>query len=90
MNKPILYIKSSCPWCQDALKFFEQHNIDLDIKDVLINPSDMSDMQAASGQNLTPTFVYNECVIADFSVDEFKVAIKDYPKTMEAIGLSLH
>lgn len=90
MNKPILYIKSSCPWCQDALSFFKSHSVTLEIKDVLMNPSEMSDMQEASGQNLTPTFVYEDCVIADFSVDEFKAAIKDFPEVMAKIGLSLN
>lgn len=89
MSKPILYIKASCPWCQEAINFFNEQSIDLDIKDVLTNPSDMSDMQEASGQNLTPTFVHADCVIADFSVDEFIAAIKDYPEVMSTIGLKL-
>jgi glutaredoxin len=87
MSKPILYIKSQCPWCKDALAFFKTQNIALDVKDVLKTSKDMSDMQTISGQNLTPTFVYDECVIADFSVDEFKIAIESYPEKKALLGL---
>ena len=48
MSKPILYIKSQCPWCKDALAFFKSNNIALDIRDVLDNPNDMADMQKIS------------------------------------------
>ena len=87
MSKPILYIKSQCPWCKDALAFFNNHNIALDIRDVLENLNDMSDMKKISGQNFTPTFVWNDCIIADFSVDEFKVAIENHPEKKTLLGL---
>lgn len=87
MSKPILYIKSQCPWCKDALAYFKTKNIDLDVRDVLISPQDMSDMKKMSGQSLTPTFVYDDCVIADFSVDEFTVAIDSYPEKKALLGL---
>ena len=87
MSKPILYIKSQCPWCKDALAFFKGHNIALDIRDVLENPSDMSDMQSISGQKFTPTFVFGDCIISDFSVEEFKTAIESYPEKKASLGI---
>lgn len=87
MSKPILYIKSQCPWCKEALTFFKNHNIVLDIREVLENPNDMTDMKKISGQSLTPTFVLDDCVIADFSVDEFIVAINSYPEKKALLGL---
>ena len=87
MSKPILYIKSQCPWCKDALAFFKSQNISLDIRDVLENPNDMSDMQAISGQQFTPTFVFDDCIISDFSVDEFKQSIESFPKKKAELGL---
>lgn len=87
MSKPILYIKSQCPWCKDALAFFKSHNIALDIRDVLENPIDMSDMQRISGQKFTPTFVFADCIISDFSVDEFKTAIESYPEKKVSLGI---
>ena len=87
MSKPILYIKSQCPWCKDALAFFKSNNIALDIRDVLDNPNDMDDMQKTSGQNYTPTFVFDDCVIADFSVDEFEAAIESHLDKKTLLGL---
>lgn len=88
MSKPILYIKSKCPWCKDALEFFKSKGIKLNIVDVLENPDSLSEMAKLSGQCLTPTFILNDCVIADFSVEEFKEAIEKYPTVKSAIGLS--
>ncbi len=87
MSKPILYIKSKCPWCQDALKFFQSHKIKLSVVDVLENPDKLTEMERISGQILTPTFVLDDCVIADFSVDEFKVDIENYPAAKASIGI---
>ena len=87
MSKPILYIKSKCPWCKDAIAFFNSKNITLDIRDVLNNPNYMTDMQKSSGQNFTPTFVFDDCVIADFSVDEFKISIDSHPDKKTLLGL---
>ena len=88
MSKPILYIKSKCPWCQDALKFFKSQGVKLNIVDVIENPNSLSEMVKLSGQSLTPTFILNDCVIADFSVEEFKEAIEKYPIVKSAIGLN--
>lgn len=85
--KPILYIKSRCPWCQDALKFFKENNIDVDIRDVIENTAFSSEMEKISGQSYTPTFVYGKCVIADFSVDEFKSEIDKYPQIKSELKL---
>ena len=87
MSKPTLYIKSQCPWCKDAIAFFKSNNISLDIRDVLDNSNDMAEMQKTSGQNYTPTFVFDDCVIADFSVDEFKASIEGYPDKKDLLGL---
>ncbi len=80
MSKPILYIKPQCPWCKDALRYFKEAGIELQIKDVLEDAQAMTDMVTLSHQNLTPTFVFNDCVIADFSVEEFVAEIEKFPE----------
>ena len=79
MSKPILYIKSQCPWCKDALAFFNSQNIALDVRDVLENPKRHGRHAKNQWAKSDPTFVYDDCIIADFSVDEFKTAIESYP-----------
>ena len=63
--RPILYIKSGCPWCREALSFFNSHGVDLDVRDVLSSPKDMDAMVSVSGQTLTPTFEYEDFMVAD-------------------------
>ena len=51
INKlPILYIKSGCPWCREALSFFNGQGVQLEVRDVIANPKDMDAMLALSGQ----------------------------------------
>lgn len=86
--KPILYVKSGCPWCEEALIFFESHGIDLEIHDVRRDQAAMKRMIAISGQTLTPTFEYEDFVVADFSVDEFRAELEQVPEVQIALGLA--
>ncbi len=88
MNKrPILYIKPGCPWCRAARSFLEQHGLDLDIRNVLVNKKDMDQMTEISGQTMTPTFQYGDFVVADFSVDEFLAEIAEFPELQAELGI---
>lgn len=84
---PILYIKRGCPWCREALGFFSQHGIEVLVKDVLESPAAMQRMVEVSGQSLTPTFEFGDCIIADFSVDEFLSELEQWPEVRIALGL---
>jgi|TARA_B110000438_G_scaffold302964_1_gene362502 glutaredoxin 3 len=86
-ESPTLYIKSGCPWCREATSFFSQHGVALDIRDVLSSKADMHRMIEISGQSLTPTFEWDEFVVADFSVDEFKDALEQVPEYKKRLGL---
>jgi glutaredoxin len=83
---PILYIKPGCPWCREAMSFFSQHGVELDVRDVLQNKSDMQRMIEVSGQSRTPTFEFDEFVVADFSVDEFLDELEQVPEIKRALG----
>lgn len=84
---PILYIKRGCPWCREAMAFFSQHGVELDVRDVNLSAANMSQMIEASGQSLTPTFVRGEFVVADFSVQEFIDALEQVPEVKRELGL---
>ena len=83
---PILYIKSGCPWCHEALSFFSSQGIDLDIRDVNKSAKYMSDMVALTAQTKTPTFSYDDFVVADFDVKEFLTVLKETPQIHERLG----
>jgi len=87
-NLPILYIKSGCPWCNEALSFFNSQGVGLDVRDVLRNPKDMDAMVALSGQTKTPTFEYEDFSVADFSVDEFLADLRNFPEIQRKLGIS--
>jgi glutaredoxin 3 len=87
INKPILYIKTGCPWCREALSFFNTQGVDLDIRDVSENSKDMDAMVSISGQTKAPTFEYEDFVVADFSVDEFLAELNEFPEVRQNLGI---
>jgi glutaredoxin len=87
LNKPILYIKSNCPWCREALSFFNSHGVDLDIRDVADSAQDMDAMVAVSDQTKVPTFEYDDFIVADFSVDEFLSELDEFPEIRKKLGI---
>lgn len=86
-QKPILYIKRGCPWCREALGFFSQHGIEVDVRDVNQSAQNMQRMIEISGQALTPTFEYGEFVVADFSVGEFLDELEQVPEIRRELGI---
>lgn len=87
-NTPILYIKSGCPWCREALSFFNSQGVDIDVRDVLESPKDMDAMVAVSGQTKAPTFEYEDFMVADFSVDEFLAELNEFPEIRQKLGIA--
>jgi len=87
-QKPILYVKSGCPWCREALSYFNSQGVDLDVRNVSKDPNEMDAMVTISGQTLAPTFEYDDFVVADFSVDEFLAELNDFPEVRKKLGLA--
>ena len=87
--KPILFIKAGCPWCREALGFFSEQGIDLDVQDVNESASAYQRMIAVSDQTKTPTFEYGDFVVADFDVEEFVEELDQRPDIKEALGLTM-
>ncbi len=70
MSLPVLYIKPGCPWCDEAVDFLRQKQIDVRIVVVSGDPSAMKEMVDLSGQSKAPTLDWNGEVLADFGVEE--------------------
>tara|TARA_B110000093_G_scaffold167026_1_gene192871 strand:- start:15258 stop:15545 length:288 start_codon:yes stop_codon:yes gene_type:complete len=87
-QKPILYVKANCPWCREALTFFNSQGVDLDLRDVNENAKDMDAMVSISGQTSTPTFEYGDFIVANFSVDEFLAELNEFPEVRHNLGIS--
>lgn len=87
-KRPILYIKPGCPWCREAVAYFQHHGVDYDVRDITRSSADYQRMIGISGQTLTPTLEYGEFIVADFSVDELIDALNEYPEVRSEFGLA--
>lgn len=70
MTKPKLYVKTGCPWCDEAEEYLQSKKIDYERIEVRTNRAAMDEMIALSGQTKTPTMDWDGEVLADFGVDE--------------------
>lgn len=89
-KRPILYIKRGCPWCREARAWFQQHGIEVDLRDVNESQADMQRMLEVSGQTLTPTLEYDDFVVADFSVNELLDELAERPDIRREWGVTDH
>ena len=87
MPKPKLFVKDGCPWCIDALAYFKNKSVDLEIIDVRSDPSKMPELIEVSGQSKTPTLQNGEFVVADFDIDEFEDSMSKNPSEAKKLGL---
>jgi glutaredoxin len=85
-QSPILYIKPGCPWCREAMAFFSQHGVPVEVRDVTASSQSMQRMLEISGQSLTPTFEFGEFIVADFSVQEFIDTVEQVPEIKQQLG----
>ena len=67
---PILYVKTGCPWCNEAIEFLDSHGVGYRELNVSEDPSARDEMQRKSGQTRAPTLDWNGKILADFGVDE--------------------
>ncbi|MDR0534290.1 MAG: glutaredoxin family protein [Verrucomicrobiales bacterium] len=76
MNKAKIYVKTGCPWCEEALAFLDSKKIPYEKIVVSGNPAAMNEMIELSGQSKAPTLDWNGEVLADFGVDELVPFLK--------------
>ena len=67
---PILYTKSGCSWCDEAVEFLDGHGVDYRLKDVTSDAAAFAEMQRKSGQTKAPTLDWKGKILADFGKDE--------------------
>ncbi len=67
---PILYVKSGCPYCTDAVKFLGEHGVGFRQVNVSDDKAAFDEMQKKSGQTKAPTLDWNGKILADFGIEE--------------------
>jgi glutaredoxin 3 len=67
---PKLYVKTGCPWCEEATAFLDRAGIEVETITVTGNRPAMQEMVDLSGQSKAPVLDWSGEVLADFGVDE--------------------
>jgi glutaredoxin len=75
---PKLYVKTGCPWCEEAIDFLDKKEISYEKIVVSNNASAMKEMIDLSGQSKAPTLDWEDDVLADFGVDELLPFLKKH------------
>jgi glutaredoxin len=70
MVKPLIYVKTGCPWCEEVLEYLHARSIAFEKIVVSGNREAMQAMVDLSGQSKAPTMDWDGEVLADFGVDE--------------------
>ena len=69
---PILYVKTGCPWCGEAIEFLSTHGIGYREKNVSQDSTPLAEMERVSGQAKSPVLDWHGKILADFGVAELK------------------
>ena len=76
----ILFIKSRCPWCVEAVEYLDAHGYRYEQIDVLRDPEAFERMKKLSGQRLTPTLYIeeNDLLLPDFDTRQLEAFLKKH------------
>src|ERR1051325_9572488 len=74
--KIVLYRKSGCPWSAAVMGFLNELNIPYEIKNVTTNPAYAKEVEAASGQDKSPTLDIDGTILPDASVEDVAKALQ--------------
>lgn len=82
-SRPTLYVKTGCPYCDEAMEFLDEHGVDYDLKEVLNDSRAFEEMRRKSGQSKAPTMDFNGKILADFGVDQLPQFLRDQDIKLE-------
>ncbi len=67
-----LFVKSGCPWCDEAMEWLDQRGIRYELLDVLRNVAARQEMLDLTGQTKAPSIDVDGHILADFGADELE------------------
>jgi len=73
----IIYTKTGCPWCKEALDFLKSTNIQFEEREVYSNPGFMKELEEKSGQTKAPTIDFNGHILADTDARAVEAFLKE-------------
>lgn len=75
---PILYVKSGCPWCDEAVDYLSSHNLEYEERNVTVDRTAFAEMQRKSGQTKAPVLDWHGHILADFGTDELEPFLREH------------
>jgi glutaredoxin 3 len=72
----IIYTKTGCPWCIEALDFLQKNNIQFEEREVRNNPNFMKELEEKSGQSKAPTLDFDSEILADTDAAAIEIFLK--------------
>ena len=76
--KIIVYRKSGCPWSAAVMGFLNELNIPYEIRNVTTNPAYGKELEAVSGQCMSPTLDIDGAILPDASVEDIATALEKW------------
>jgi glutaredoxin 3 len=73
----IIYTKTGCWWCVDALDYLNTKGIQYEEREVWSNPEFMKELEEKSGQTKAPTLDLDGEILADAGVEDIDVFLKE-------------
>ncbi|MEK7574641.1 MAG: glutaredoxin [Patescibacteria group bacterium] len=73
----IIYTKTGCPWCRDALAFLRDKKVAFEEREVLGNPTFFEELKKKSGQSKTPTLDIDGDILADTDAPAIEKWLKE-------------
>lgn len=72
----IVYTKTGCPWCREALVFLKSTGLAFEEREVLSNPEFFKEMVDKSGQSKAPTLDVDGEILADTDAPAIEAFLK--------------
>jgi glutaredoxin 3 len=80
-----LFVKSGCPWCDEAMEWLDDHGIEYTLLNVTGDAEARNEMRELTGQGKAPSIDVDGEILADFGADELEAwwEEKGYPVNPE-------
>lgn len=72
-----LYTRTGCPFCAKVLAFAKENNLELEVRDIIENPSFEPEMMELGGKTQTPFLVDSEADVKMFESDDIIAYLDD-------------
>ena len=65
-----LYTRTGCPFCEKVLEYANENNVQLDVRDLIVNPSFEEELVSLGGKPQTPFLVDEEADVKMYESDD--------------------